>query len=1090
MQYREGTVSVTKGDNAVRGAGVDWTNIPSGALFAIPNQTGTFEVLSVVTATEITLTTPWPGPTVTDSPYWIVADFTPIHSLPLIGFNDVDAAKIVSTALRRIDGLLGGTGISDGLPQVAQSNALSTPPAGATEGIVYIVGANPTGAWSGRATQFASYRGGNWIFSAPKQGSLCFVADINDILIFRAGSWLRTPLATPKWADVQGKPSQYPPSSHNHPASQITGVLGLAQIPNIPATKITGVLDPSQIPVIAGEGGSINAVVSSGSLADLTLAQQEEIKRGTVVTTTDGFRWLYVGTGSKTSSGSYIQLSDVTPEWSVIAGKPSIFPTDTANVAGLVALIDAKVAGVAIDTSGLAPISNPVFKVGASTPALIIDNTAGTNRSLYFRSGGVNRFAQYVNSATEAGGDVGSDYVFARYSDAGVMSNVFTVSRNSGIVQFTQRPSFAGNVAWDGGNFNPATKADKTHPHAIADVTGLQAALDNTVKTVGASARLEMTQYGPTTYASQGGGTQTGGWARSMSLAASKTATNSAQFGAYGTAEEPAYAYVAVGAPISHNVANSLRVYSDKVTWGTHQIWHAGNLNVSDFVTTGSNTFNGVQKFKATGEPGMQILEPDELFGMRFGPRGGISFKEDGVWQAPYGNLKDFAKTADVAPVLHSHGWGQIEDKPTTIVLSDAETTFTANQTFKGLVPIRVQQSASTGAGWVDLAGVSANSSGSVVFRNAAFQRVGYIGNVSATTLNIFADVANIALNRRPTFAGHLAWDAGNLTPADLNAANTFKVGQVFAAADQMRLKAANNATGYAVIHRFDGSNYYFLLTANNNADGSWNDLRPFTLNAASGEVKISTPFVVNGASTTFGNIPKAVSWNVDAGDGKGYRLWDSSGDFSVYMSAAATPIWGGTPGNGHMADYNMYFRMTGSGRGFVFKNGTTAVASIGGGGEFTGSEIRANNWFRVMGPSAGIYWEQFGGGWQMSDTTWIRSYQDKNIVTGGTMQMGAFNVTSDIRLKTNIVPLADSDRIIDATNVYEFTKGGRRQYGVIAQEVREVAPILVSEGADLHPEDGDPILAVDLTGYIPHLIQEVKALRKRVAELEVGVAA
>lgn len=144
-----------------------------------------------------------------------------------------------------------------------------------------------------------------------------------------------------------------------------------------------------------------------------------------------------------------------------------------------------------------------------------------------------------------------------------------------------------------------------------------------------------------------------------------------------------------------------------------------------------------------------------------------------------------------------------------------------------------------------------------------------------------------------------------------------------------------------------------------------------------------------------------------------------------------------------------------------------------------------SGHWFRVTGNS-GIYWETWGGGWNMVDGSWLRAYNDKNIVTGGQVQMGSFTVTSDRRLKTDIVPipLAQASQIIDDTLVYEFTKGGRRMFGMIAQEAREVAPILVSEGADIH-EDGDAILSLDQTGYIPVLIAEVRALRQRVAQLE-----
>src|SRR3989344_2505086 len=32
------------------------------------------------------------------------------------------------------------------------------------------------------------------------------------------------------------------------------------------------------------------------------------------------------------------------------------------------------------------------------------------------------------------------------------------------------------------------------------------------------------------------------------------------------------------------------------------------------------------------------------------------------------------------------------------------------------------------------------------------------------------------------------------------------------------------------------------------------------------------------------------------------------------------------------------------------------------------------NNWLRING-SGGVYWQAYGGGWYMSDSTWIRSY-------------------------------------------------------------------------------------------------------------------
>ena len=64
------------------------------------------------------------------------------------------------------------------------------------------------------------------------------------------------------------------------------------------------------------------AIVSSGTLADLTSAQLGLIQEGSFVTTSDGKRWQYKGAGDKTLSASYILISDESPEWAAIENKP------------------------------------------------------------------------------------------------------------------------------------------------------------------------------------------------------------------------------------------------------------------------------------------------------------------------------------------------------------------------------------------------------------------------------------------------------------------------------------------------------------------------------------------------------------------------------------------------------------------------------------------------------------------------------------------------------------------------------------------------------------------------------------------------
>ena len=54
-----------------------------------------------------------------------------------------------------------------------------------------------------------------------------------------------------------------------------------------------------------------------------------------------------------------------------------------------------------------------------------------------------------------------------------------------------------------------------------------------------------------------------------------------------------------------------------------------------------------------------------------------------------------------------------------------------------------------------------------------------------------------------------------------------------------------------------------------------------------------------------------------------------------------------------------------------------------------TANEVHANGWFRVNG-NGGIFWQQHGGGWNMTDNTWVRTFGNKAILaTGGVAGAG-----------------------------------------------------------------------------------------------------
>ena len=65
------------------------------------------------------------------------------------------------------------------------------------------------------------------------------------------------------------------------------------------------------------------SVVAPTGIASLTSPQQSGIKEGSLVLTTDGYRWFYTGSGSKTSEASYVQMADINPDWTQVASRPS-----------------------------------------------------------------------------------------------------------------------------------------------------------------------------------------------------------------------------------------------------------------------------------------------------------------------------------------------------------------------------------------------------------------------------------------------------------------------------------------------------------------------------------------------------------------------------------------------------------------------------------------------------------------------------------------------------------------------------------------------------------------------------------------------
>jgi hypothetical protein len=93
------------------------------------------------------------------------------------------------------------------------------------------------------------------------------------------------------------------------------------------------------------------------------------------------------------------------------------------------------------------------------------------------------------------------------------------------------------------------------------------------------------------------------------------------------------------------------------------------------------------------------------------------------------------------------------------------------------------------------------------------------------------------------------------------------------------------------------------------------------------------------------------------------------------------------------------------------------------------------------------------------------------------------YNVTSDQRLKENIVDAPEFGSVIDSLQVRSFdwkSDGNHQRAGFVAQELVTVAPEAVHQ-----PADPDEMMAVDYSKLVPMLVKEIQSLRIRIAQLE-----
>ncbi|HAY4033482.1 TPA: chaperone of endosialidase [Escherichia coli] len=265
---------------------------------------------------------------------------------------------------------------------------------------------------------------------------------------------------------------------------------------------------------------------------------------------------------------------------------------------------------------------------------------------------------------------------------------------------------------------------------------------------------------------------------------------------------------------------------------------------------------------------------------------------------------------------------------------------------------------------------------------------------------------------------------------------------------------------------RNDGANTYFLLTASGDTLGSWNGLRPITINNTSGAVSIGNGLNVTGGVNGSLNGNASTATKLQTARNINGVAFDGSAD--ITLTAANLNAYTKTEVANLLSSYASRSSLTGY-SGNLDIVAETLVVKSGGSGGFAiwdiGTTTSGANMY--IDPNPGI------------NTVW-RS-------------------TSSRRYKKDIETLQDryADELLSLRPVWyrSICRGDRKDwgyYGLIAEEVGEIAPQYVHWREPTNndsPEDissnGMVAEGVMYERLVVPLIHHIQQLTKRVEELE-----
>lgn len=271
-----------------------------------------------------------------------------------------------------------------------------------------------------------------------------------------AGSYVTTANFT--WANLSGKPTTFAPSAHVHAITDVTG--------------LQTALDGKQAT------GNYSLVGHSHVIADVT--------------------GLQAALDGKQAAGSYVTTANFA--WANLSGKPTTFTPSAhthviSDVTGLQTALDGKQAAGSYAASVHSHAIGDVTGLSTQLTSKVTRRTGEV--SLGVQTYGVTAWC--ADGATGAGFGGWARHLSVKAGELDSHAGFFAVygwntqaeevrigvgNADNGYTQgnalriTSSEMSWNGSLVWHGGNFSPASKSDVGHTHVIADVTGLQTALD------------------------------------------------------------------------------------------------------------------------------------------------------------------------------------------------------------------------------------------------------------------------------------------------------------------------------------------------------------------------------------------------------------------------------------------------------------------------------------------------------------------------------------------------------------------------------------------------------------------------------------